>query len=90
MPLISTSFAPGIAFAVARPPDGRTSLSSAPWMTVAGTRTCCSAGRAVAVGDDRRELALRAARVVPAVVGERGDRAQVLDVGLIARAADLA
>ena len=36
MPSMIRSFAPGIAFAVVRPPDGRTSLSSAPWMTVAG------------------------------------------------------
>ena len=50
MPGISTSRAPGIAFAVARPPEGRTSLSSAPWMTVAGTRQlaqlrACGRGR---------------------------------------------
>ena len=89
MPGISTSCAPGIAFAVARPPDGRTSLSSAPWMTVAGRRQPAQLRGAVAVGDDRRELALRALRVVPAVVAAGGDVAQVLDVGLEAGAADL-
>ena len=36
MPSISSSRAPGIAFAVARPPDGETSLSALPWMTSVG------------------------------------------------------
>ena len=38
MPSILTSRAPGIAFAVARPPEGLTSLSLVPWMTTVGTR----------------------------------------------------
>ena len=38
MPSIVTSRAPGIAFAVARPPEGATSLSFVPWMTTVGTR----------------------------------------------------
>ena len=36
MPGISSSFAPLIALAVARPPEGRTSLSALPWMTSVG------------------------------------------------------
>ena len=37
MPSIFISFAPGIALAVALPPDGLTSLSRVPWMTRVGT-----------------------------------------------------
>ena len=36
MPSISSSLAPGIARAVARAPEGGTSLSAAPWMTSVG------------------------------------------------------
>ncbi len=39
-----TSRAPGIAAAVARPPDGITSRSSSPWITVVGTRSSRSNG----------------------------------------------
>ena len=39
-----TSRAPGIASAVARPPDGRTSGSAVPWMTVAGTSSSARYG----------------------------------------------
>jgi hypothetical protein len=39
MPAISSSSAPSIALAVARPPDARTSLSSLPWMTSVGAVT---------------------------------------------------
>ena len=38
MPSISSSRAPGIAFAVARPPEGLIILSTVPWMTRVGTR----------------------------------------------------
>ena len=59
MPSISTSFAPGTAFATARPPDMRTSLSFVPWMTVVGTRSCSSAG--VRLGDARTASSWRPA-----------------------------
>ena len=36
MPSIIISRAPGIALAVARPPDGRIILSTVPWMTSVG------------------------------------------------------
>ena len=36
MPSIIISRAPGIAFAVALPPEGRTILSTVPWMTNVG------------------------------------------------------
>jgi hypothetical protein len=36
IPSISISRAPGIAFAVALPPDGLTILSTVPWMTSVG------------------------------------------------------
>jgi hypothetical protein len=37
MPSMVTSRAPGIALAVARPPEGLTRRSLVPWMTTAGT-----------------------------------------------------
>ena len=43
MPSIIIRRAPGIAFAVARPPDGLTSGSRVPWMTALGTWTWCRA-----------------------------------------------
>ena len=36
MPATMTSRAPGMAAAVARPPDGRTILSFVPWITTVG------------------------------------------------------
>ena len=42
MPFTIISLAPGIARAVARPPDGLTSLSELPWITSVGARTPCS------------------------------------------------
>ena len=36
MPSTIISFAPGIARAVARPPEGRISRSTVPWMTRVG------------------------------------------------------
>ena len=54
MPGTSTSFACGIARAVARPPDLRTSLSSVPWMTVTGIRSFAS-----------RRLRSRSATIAP-------------------------
>ena len=38
MPSIVSSRAPGIARAVARPPEGETRRSAVPWMTSVGTR----------------------------------------------------
>jgi hypothetical protein len=37
MPAIGTKRAPGIALAVARPPEGLTSRSTVPWTTTVGT-----------------------------------------------------
>ena len=42
MPLIIISDASGIARAVARPPEGPTSLSALPWITSVGARMPCS------------------------------------------------
>ena len=39
MPGMTMSSAPGIAFAVARPPETSISGSSSPWITSAGART---------------------------------------------------
>jgi hypothetical protein len=44
MPSISTSRAPGIAFAVALPPETGTSLSAVPWMTTVGAVIVRSSG----------------------------------------------
>ena len=44
MPSISSSRAPGMARAVARPPDGGTSLSLVPWMTSVGATMVRSSG----------------------------------------------
>ena len=44
MPSMSSSSAPGIAAAVARPPETCTILSASPWTTRAGTWTACSFG----------------------------------------------
>jgi len=45
MPSISSSRAPGIALAVARPPEGRTSGSCVPWMTSVGAVIVASCSR---------------------------------------------
>jgi hypothetical protein len=42
MPSIIISLAPGIALAVARPPEGRIILSTVPWMTRVGALICRS------------------------------------------------
>ena len=80
------SRAPGIARAVARPPEGDTSRSAVPWMTSVGARDAAQLGRAVAGGDDRGELAARARRVVVAVEALRGELADVVVVAQEARA----
>ena len=73
--------APGIAFAVARPPDGATSLSLRPVDDERRRRDPREVVRAVAGGDDRRELAAgRPGRV--AVVARARQLAQVV---LVAR-----
>jgi hypothetical protein len=44
MPSIIISRAPGIAFAVARPPEGRIILSTLPWITSVGAVIVRSSG----------------------------------------------
>ena len=68
--------------------EGLTSLSLVPWMTTVGTAIAAQARRAVAGGDDRRELAARAGRVAAAVVAAPGDVAQVVLVAVEAGRAD--
>ena len=63
MPGRITSLAPGIASAVARPPETSTSGSASPWMTVAGRATPPSAAVRSAADDHRAELARAAGRV---------------------------
>ena len=88
MPSIICRRAPGIARAVARPPEGRTSGSLLPWMTVAGRSSLRSAAGAVAGGGDRVQLAGDAGRVVAAVVGAAGELAHALLVERVAGRAD--
>ena len=53
---------PGMAAAVARPPDGRIMRSLVPWMTTVGAVIVRSCRGAVAGREDRRELARRSRR----------------------------
>ena len=69
MPSIIIRRAPGIAFAVARPPEGLTRGSRVPWMTAVGTWTAMQRLGAVAGGDDRVQLARHPRRRMAAVVG---------------------
>ena len=90
MPSISTSCAPLIARAVAFPPEGVTITSRVPWIDERGGGDRRDLGRAVARGDDGRELAAGARGVVAARVGALGDRAQlVLVEGEVGRADQL-
>ncbi len=89
MPSIIISSAPGIARAVARPPEGETSGSTLPWITSVGAVMRLELGGAVAGGDDRGELAPCPGAVELAVEGERGDPARALDVLGDATGADL-
>ena len=84
------SRAPGIAFAVARPPDGLIILSTVPWMTSVGAGSSASCVGAVARGDDRAELAPAGAHVEAAVVAAGGALANVLLVAREARRSDQA
>jgi hypothetical protein len=84
MPSIITSRAPGIAAAVARPPDGETSWSAVPWITVALPQ----ARRAVLRGDDRGELARGAGGMNPAVEAATGGGAQELGLAGVDAGAD--
>ena len=72
MPSISISSAPGMAAAVALPPEGRTSVSSLPWTTSVGAVDPAQLARAVARLQHRRHLAAGAGRVARAVEGEAG------------------
>ena len=56
MPASSRRWAPRIARAVARPPDGATARSASPWMTSVGAVICRSVRRAVAGREDRADL----------------------------------
>ena len=78
MPSISSSRAPGMAFAVARPPDGRTRRSDLPWITSVGALIPRSSRGAVARRQDRGDLARGSARVARAVEARRGQLAQLL------------
>ena len=73
MPSITTSSAPGIAAAVASPPETSISASSAPWTTTVGVRSRRSS--AVRSGDATiaAELARGALRVVAAVERPPGE-----------------
>ena len=61
MPSMSSSSAPGMAAAVARPPETCTILSPVPCTTRAGTCTACSRWRPVRLGGHRHHLAQHAA-----------------------------
>ena len=62
------SSAPGMARAVARPPEGETSGSALPWIDERRRGDAPQLGGAVARGDDRGKLAPRALGVVVAFV----------------------
>ena len=78
MPSITTSSAPGIAPAVASPPESVISGSSRPWITTVGTRHLRQLLGAVARRENREQLALEAVRIVGAVVCGLGSPAQEL------------
>ena len=80
MPSTIISSAPGIARAVARPPEGEISGSTLPWITSVGAVMPPELGGAVAGGDDRGELAPGAGAVELTIEGERGDPAESLGV----------
>ena len=61
MPSTSSSSAPGMAAAVARPPETCTILSARPWTTSVGHAHARAAGGAVGLGQHRQHLAQRAA-----------------------------
>ena len=82
------SLAPGIAFAVALPPEGVMSGSLSPWITSVGAVMRVEAARAVAGGEDRGELAAGAAHVGVAVVRVGDERAALRRVEHVAGRAD--
>src|SRR3954467_10551579 len=99
MPSIMARRAPGMARAVARPPEGATSLSAVPWMTrVGAVMWRSSAARSpdarMAGGGGRgrrekgRERAGEGAGVVAAVVHGAEQRAQVFAGAVEAGGAD--
>ena len=81
MPGISSSFAPLIALAVARPPDGRTSLSALPWMTSVGA--AIARRRLVRSPEARIAASWRAAGGRAAAAIERRPR-ELPQLGLVA------
>ena len=87
MPSTSSSSAPGIAAAVARPPETCTIRSARPCTTSVGTRAAQAAGP-VGLGQDRHHLAQRAAGRDPAVEGLAGELAGALLVAGEAGRAD--
>ena len=90
MPSIIISLAPGIALAVALPPEGLIILSTVPWMTSVGALISASLPGAIARGDDRAELPAAGAHVEAAVIGATGALADVLLVAREAGRADQA
>ena len=88
MPSIIISRAPGMARAVARPPEGLTSRSLVPWITSVGALIRAQVGDPAARFDDRRHLAGQPGRAGPAVVAQLGQLAQRLLVALEAGRAD--
>ena len=73
---LSRASQPGIASAVASPPDFTISGSSSPWITRVGALMRAQRLGAVARRHDSRELPQEADRVVGAVVGGADQRAQ--------------
>ena len=83
-PSTSSSSAPGIAAAVARPPETWTIRSASPWITRAGTVSARSRGAAVGLGQDREHLPhhpVGAEPAVPRLLGPAEDLVVVLRVG---------
>ena len=88
MPSMRSSSAPGIAAAVARPPETCTILSAEAVHDQRRHRQRAQLRRAVRLGEDRHHLAQRAAGGDAAVVGLGGARAGLLLAGRVARGAD--
>ncbi len=88
MPSTTINRAPGIAFAVARPPDGRTRRSSVPWMTSVGALIVREHRVALACLHDGAQLAADSGGVVVAVEASGRHVADVLLVEHVAARAD--
>ena len=73
---------PAIAFAVARPPEGRTSVSASPWMTSVGALILRNRRVRLPEAIDRGELAGRGGGVAPAVEGRLGEPPELVLVAL--------